>query len=127
MKSIFKNTFFRNGFAILAVALIFLGCQKKSNPVNPNPPDEQVHQLVILYTNDEHGWMEATDAHGGAAGMMALWKEKENFSDQDPFLVLSGGDMWTGPAISTWTKGGIHGRSDECHGLRRGCHREPRI
>ncbi|OQX84367.1 hypothetical protein B6D60_09505 [candidate division KSB1 bacterium 4484_87] len=104
MKLTFKNTF-RNGFTILVVALIFMGCQKKSNPVNPNPPNEQVHQLVILYTNDEHGWMEATDAHGGAAGMMALWKENENFSDQDPFLVLSGGDMWTGPAISTWTKG----------------------
>ncbi|NOZ60988.1 MAG: bifunctional metallophosphatase/5'-nucleotidase [Calditrichaeota bacterium] len=105
MKSLSKNALIRNGIFIFAMALVFLGCQKKSNPVNPNPPDEPVRELVILYTNDEHGWMEATDTHGGAAGMMALWKENENFSDEDPFLVLSGGDMWTGPAISTWTKG----------------------
>jgi len=62
-------------------------------------------ELTILYTNDEHGWMEPTKYSGGAAGLMGLWKEKEDYTLEGPFLVLSGGDLWTGPAISTWTKG----------------------
>ncbi len=84
---------------------LFVFCDKKDIPTEPIAPSESVRKLVILYTNDEHGWMEPTDTYGGSPGMMALWKQNENFSDEDPFLVLSGGDMWTGPAISTWTKG----------------------
>jgi 5'-nucleotidase/UDP-sugar diphosphatase len=64
-----------------------------------------VRQLTILYTNDEHGWMEASDESGGAAGLMGLWREKEAYTEDGPFLILSGGDMWTGPAISTWFDG----------------------
>ena len=61
--------------------------------------------IVILYTNDEHGWMEANDNADGAAGMFGLWKEKEGYREDGNFLILSGGDMWTGPAISTWFEG----------------------
>ncbi len=64
-----------------------------------------VRNLVVLYTNDEHGWMEATENTGGAAGIVGLWKEKEGYVQDSSFLILSGGDMWTGPAISTWFKG----------------------
>ena len=58
-----------------------------------------------MYTNDEHGLMEATESSGGAAGLMGLWREQEGYSENGPYLILSGGDMWTGPAISTWFKG----------------------
>jgi 2',3'-cyclic-nucleotide 2'-phosphodiesterase (5'-nucleotidase family) len=61
--------------------------------------------LTIFYTNDEHGWIEDSEKSGGAAGIVGIWKEKNGYSKDGPFLVLSGGDMWTGPAISTWTKG----------------------
>ena len=37
--------------------------------------------------------------------MMGLWREQESYSEDGPFLILSGGDNWTGPAISTWFKG----------------------
>lgn len=71
-----------------------------------SPSENEFHrQVIILYTNDEHGWIEPTDTHGGAAGMMELWKQNEGYTDDGPFLILSGGDMWTGPAVSTWTKG----------------------
>ena len=62
-------------------------------------------RLTIFYTNDEHGWMEATKWNGGAAGLMGLWKEKDGYTEDGPYLILSGGDLWTGPAISTWTQG----------------------
>jgi 5'-nucleotidase/UDP-sugar diphosphatase len=78
-----------------------------SVPALTGPPEarESVQQLTILYTNDEHGWMEESDETGGAAGLLGLWREKEGYTDDGPFLVLSGGDMWTGPAISTWFDG----------------------
>ena len=69
--------------------------------LNSNP----AASLTIFYTNDEHGWMEATKRSGGAAGLMGLWKEKDGYTENGPYLILSGGDLWTGPAISTWTHG----------------------
>lgn len=62
-------------------------------------------QLTILYTNDEHGWMEGMDEGRGAASLFEQWQTEEGFTKEGPFLVLSGGDNWTGPAISTWVEG----------------------
>jgi 2',3'-cyclic-nucleotide 2'-phosphodiesterase (5'-nucleotidase family) len=65
----------------------------------------EIAQITILFTNDEHGWMAPSDESGGAAGLVQLWREKEGYSASGPFLVLSGGDTWTGPALSTWFEG----------------------
>ncbi|MFM1895306.1 MAG: hypothetical protein RLZZ385_380 [Pseudomonadota bacterium] len=62
-------------------------------------------ELIVLYTNDEHGWMQGQEAGQGAAELLQLWREQEGYTERGPFLVLSGGDNWTGPAISTWTQG----------------------
>ena len=94
-----KRQFQLSLFWILLSIVFLTSC----NPVAVKP--DAVAELTILYTNDEHGWMEPTERYGGAAGMMGLWKEKEGYTEDGPFLVLSGGDMWTGPAISTWTHG----------------------
>ena len=64
-----------------------------------------VRELTVLYSNDEHGWMEGREPGLGAAGLLGLWREKEGYSEDGPFLLLSGGDHWTGPAISTWFEG----------------------
>lgn len=75
-------------------------------PLEKTPPAKSGKQAVtVLFTNDEHGWMEATDTHSGAAGMMGQWRSKEGYTEEGPFLIVSGGDMWTGPAISSWTEG----------------------
>jgi len=70
----------------------------------------QPKRLTILYTNDEHGWLAAQknkdgSSIGGAAEMLGHWREQEGYTPDGPFLVLSGGDMWTGPAISSWFNG----------------------
>ncbi len=62
-------------------------------------------ELTVLYTNDEHGWMEGMSPGQGAANLYNLWREREGYREDGPFLVLSGGDNWTGPAISTWVQG----------------------
>jgi 5'-nucleotidase/UDP-sugar diphosphatase len=67
--------------------------------------DADVRELTVLYSNDEHGWMEGREPGLGAAGLLGLWREKEGYSEDGPFLLLSGGDHWTGPAISTWFEG----------------------
>jgi len=66
---------------------------------------DPIRQLTILYTNDEHGWMEGMEAGEGAANLINRWREQEGYTPDGPFLILSGGDMWTGPAISTWFEG----------------------
>lgn len=59
--------------------------------------------ISIIYTSDEHGWMEPGPSHGGAAGMKGLWNRI--LRTQKNTLILSGGDNWTGPAVSTWSRG----------------------
>jgi 2',3'-cyclic-nucleotide 2'-phosphodiesterase (5'-nucleotidase family) len=98
---------FRQALKLVPPALLFLfylsSCDQ--NGPGPNGGDETERQITILYTNDEHGWMESTGATGGAAEMVGLWRSAEDYSDDAPILILSGGDMWTGPAISTWFQG----------------------
>lgn len=66
---------------------------------------DPVRQLTILYTNDEQGWLEGETQGTGAANMIGLWEQGEGLERDGSFLILSGGDMWTGPAISTWFEG----------------------
>lgn len=68
----------------------------------------QALPVHILVTGDMHGWLQPVSAKGetlgGAAEMLAYWKRVEHYTNQD-FLVLSAGDIATGPAISTVYKG----------------------
>jgi len=90
---------------------VFYGAGIALAACTPRVPDlsegqtDKLRSLTILYTNDEHGWMERTEQCGGAAGMLAQWRSQAGYTRDGPFLVLSGGDMWTGPALSTWFKG----------------------
>lgn len=67
--------------------------------------ESDVRALTVLYTNDEHGWMEGVTPAQSAASLYGLWQAQEAFDPQGPFLVLSGGDNWTGPAVSTMVAG----------------------
>ncbi|MCB9431768.1 MAG: bifunctional metallophosphatase/5'-nucleotidase [Ardenticatenaceae bacterium] len=64
-----------------------------------------IREISILYTNDEHGWMLGTEKGAGAANLLGLWQEVEGYQPNGSTIILSGGDMWTGPAISTWFQG----------------------
>lgn len=70
----------------------------------PHAP-QNAETITILYTNDEHGWMEGMQSGQGAAELMGLWRSDQGYREDGPFLILSGGDNWTGPAISTWFDG----------------------
>ncbi len=83
---------------LAAMSLALGGCLHATD-------SDSVREVTVLYTNDEHGWMEGMEENQSAANVFALWQEREGFTEDGPFLVLSGGDNWTGPAISTWTEG----------------------
>ncbi|WP_420641704.1 bifunctional metallophosphatase/5'-nucleotidase [Candidatus Leptofilum sp.] len=101
---------------------LVVGCRETAvPPPNASPTDEiileptvtetvvsaedSIREITILYTNDEHGWMAGLQAGATAANLMGLWRTVESYSPDGNFLLLSGGDMWTGPAISTWFQG----------------------
>ena len=87
-----------------AAPLLACSSSPRSSTLELNARAE-VRELTVLYSNDEHGWMEGREPGLGAADLLGLWREKEGYSEDGPFLLLSGGDHWTGPAISTWFEG----------------------
>lgn len=89
---------------IIVFSLLLLSCQRQSADLIQSE-DDHIKKIIIFYTNDEHGWMEPNKKNDGAPGLMGSWKKQDGFQIDGPFLVLSGGDMWTGPAISTLTSG----------------------
>jgi 5'-nucleotidase/UDP-sugar diphosphatase len=64
--------------------------------------------VQILATGDMHGWLEPAvvdgQRQGGPAAMLAYWKSTERYTPKK-FLVVSCGDVATGPALSTVFKG----------------------
>lgn len=64
--------------------------------------------LHVLVTGDMHGWLLSqqvgTQQLGGSAEMLAYWKRVEHYQP-DKFLVLSCGDVATGPALSVAFQG----------------------
>ena len=116
----------------LAMLLVLLGCRQTAvlveTPVATTPPTtepdatnatttvetaneaavpdtDNIREITILYTNDEHGWLAGLQDGASAANLMGLWQSDEQYQPDGNFLLLSGGDMWTGPAISTWFQG----------------------
>lgn len=64
----------------------------------------EIRKIKILYTSDEHGWIENNKDNGGAINMSSLYKNMSAFSDPE-YIIISGGDNWTGPGLSTMTHG----------------------
>ncbi|MCA9943434.1 MAG: bifunctional metallophosphatase/5'-nucleotidase [Anaerolineales bacterium] len=108
-------------FATLVLLILFIvgGCRQTAVPTPPPatpattveisptavPLADTIREITILYTNDEHGWMAGQQEDASAANLMGLWQTAEQYQPDGNFLLLSGGDMWTGPAISTWFQG----------------------
>lgn len=107
---------------ILIVMAILSGCTKQgtAQPVSSTDVATQEPNITatidrkepaapiefkVLYTSDEHGWMEGQAPGQGAANMLGLWEKDFGYPNNGRFLVLSGGDNWTGPAISSWYQG----------------------
>ena len=71
----------------------------------PIVEDSSLVNLTILHINDLHGWLEPHDGFGGVATYMGYFKQEGYTYDNDTFILLSGGDQNTGPAVATLSKG----------------------
>ncbi len=105
-----------------ACLVLFVGGCGSGNP-GPDPVDAggldaivdggqevdaaEYTEVVVYHTSDEHGWLQPYQAdawspvEGGAANILSWWTVLDGF-DAERDLLLSGGDSWTGPSISTW-------------------------
>jgi 5'-nucleotidase / UDP-sugar diphosphatase len=110
--------------ALLLGALVLGGCSRSSSSGSSRPSAASVAvaasepvRLTLLYTSDEHGWVapssEKGRARGGAAELLARWVSVEGHCvpapgqrcEQSGTVALSGGDNWTGPALSSFFEG----------------------
>jgi len=97
-----SKRFFRMTLIVVVFALI--------SQVIMFAQDDGLVTVTIINTSDEHGWLQpfipygSSEIKGGAANVSGWWLQNENY-DPDNMLLLSGGDNWTGPSISTWFEG----------------------
>ncbi|MCG3219062.1 MAG: metallophosphatase, partial [Candidatus Heimdallarchaeota archaeon] len=67
---------------------------------------DEITTLTILHINDLHGWLNPRDGYGGMATLMGYFEGREGYTkEDDSYLLLSGGDQNTGPAVATLSKG----------------------
>ncbi|MHA1827094.1 MAG: bifunctional metallophosphatase/5'-nucleotidase [Candidatus Heimdallarchaeaceae archaeon] len=78
---------------------------RSKEPYQPLDLNSETVNLTILHINDWHGWLEPHDGRGGAATYMGYFIQEGYNSSDDSFLLLSGGDENTGPAVATLSKG----------------------
>src|SRR5512136_1350313 len=91
----------------MLVSLVLIIGLSACVPPQSSAPKSDV--ITILHTNDEHGWIlpaerNKTTLASGAAELMGVWQKNEGYPNAST-IALSSGDMWTGPAISTWFMG----------------------
>ena len=81
MKPGFK---YRIAAVCIGLALLISSCQ-----LNRSEQDS-IRELTVLYTNDEHSWMVGMEPGQGAANLFGLWQRQEGYTEDGPFLILSG-------------------------------------
>ena len=108
---------------LVITALVLIISLSACTPTTATPtPNHYPISVTLLYTNDEHGWLlpaesSKTMLSSGAAEMIGLWEKNEGYPNAST-VALSGGDMWMGPAISTWFKGASTAEAMNAMGYR---------
>jgi 2',3'-cyclic-nucleotide 2'-phosphodiesterase (5'-nucleotidase family) len=98
-------------FVAAIVALALSDCRPTTQPsLTPTTPStDTIRTITIFHTSDEHGYLEPisdrSNTYGGTANLLAALRQRGYDPDGDDALLLSSGDMWTGPAISSWFQG----------------------
>lgn len=88
-------------FLTLVCLVLSVGCTKLQT-VMEEPAE---HKFVFLYTNDEHGHFYEKDGWYKGAALFEMWEEEKKACPDCTFYRLSGGDNYTGSAISSMFRG----------------------
>lgn len=86
---------------LIALLLFLSSCEKLAELVT----EENPQRYLILYTNDEHGHIWEPDGREKAAILDEMWREEERACEGCVVIRVSGGDNYTGSAISSIFKG----------------------
>lgn len=95
MKSIIRKT--AAGLSLALALLAFSGCASSTKSAQMTR-DGEVHELVVLHTNDHHGTVLAKDGKAGLAQRATFIKEQR--AQNENVLLLDSGDINTGSAVS---------------------------
>ena len=87
----------------LLISVLSLAACTQSVKRHPRSDSRPPVVVQLFYTNDEHGWLEGLTPGHGAEALYSQVRSLAWASHGE--LWLSGGDNWTGPAISTWFEG----------------------
>ncbi|HOW52181.1 MAG TPA: bifunctional UDP-sugar hydrolase/5'-nucleotidase [bacterium] len=88
-------------FVLCATVLSFLSCERISGIIKAEDPQ----RYLILYTNDEHGHMWEHDGREKAIILDEMWRDEAQKCPDCIVIKISGGDNYTGSAVSSIFKG----------------------
>ena len=85
----------------LFLIFVFAGCTQ----IGGFFQKEESSTILILYTNDEHGHIYENDGWYKGVALYEMWDEEEKNCKNCSVIKVSGGDNYTGTAVSTFFKG----------------------
>ena len=88
-------------YLFLFLVFIFAGCAQ----IEGFFQEEETSTILLLYTNDEHGHIYENDGWYKGVALYEMWEEEEKNCINCSVIRLSGGDSYTGTAVSTFVKG----------------------
>lgn len=88
-------------YLFLFLISVFAGCAG----IGSSLQKEETTTILLLYTNDEHGHICENDGWNKAAALYEMWEEEEKNCKECSVIKLSGGDNYTGTAVSTFFEG----------------------
>lgn len=84
----------------LFLIFVFAGCAQIEGFFQ-----EETSSILLLYTNDEHGHIYENDGWYKGVALYEMWEDEEKNCRNCSVIRLSGGDHYTGTAVSTFFKG----------------------
>ena len=116
--NLMKKPLARSFLVALGALTLGLGCQTTDDTKKPSDAAKTAKpvsgkkdtQVRLIFTTDEHGWLEPGRGHGGtkvggSVSLAAHLQEERQSLPESNVLLFSIGDMWTGPYLSTLLKG----------------------
>ncbi len=86
---------------LLFLVFIFAGCAQ----IEGFFQEDETSTILLLYTNDEHGHIYEKDGWYKGVALYEMWEEEEKNCTNCSVIRLSGGDNYTGTAVSTFFRG----------------------
>lgn len=89
---------------IFIILITLMGCSPKINEIDEQPSIQPLSYLDIYYLNDFHGAIEKDSPNLGVA-YLANYVEQKRLDNPNGTLLLAGGDMLQGSALSNYYQG----------------------